>query len=122
MFGKRPSPEVIDRMVLAVRAELRRQGDTAADRIQNPFFTDGQTGRNMGKDELLALVYLGRIDLEPTADEQIRPVAYLNRVLEQVRAAKQNFAHHEDDPEGYGAGTFCEVMRALERQLNDVAE
>jgi len=120
-FGRRPARTDLNTLVRYIRAELERQDSVATDRLQQPFFTDICTGRNMGRDELLALAYLRDVQIDPLEEDHGDPATYLERVLGEVRTAKQHFAKEEEDPEGFGVGTFSEIIRKLEGWLADGA-
>ena len=99
-----------------ITAELQRHSQVAADRLSNPRFFDGQSGRHVARDELLALSYLRSIDLPPRLDE-VEPAVYLQRVTAETADAKERFTTKEDDSDGFGAATFGEVMVFLEALL-----
>lgn len=99
-----------------VRAVIEQQGGSASERLSDPNFTDSRTGRHMGRDELFAVAYLRSIDVNPCEDDGHQPAAYLERILAAVRLAKIRFASQEQDPEGFGLGTFGEIEAWLEKK------
>lgn len=105
------APKLVDMLRDEMRAELDGQSRAASERLRDPYFMDGHTGRHAAKDELLALSHLRSIDIEPQSGEE--PLFYLQRLTSAVLAARDRFAVQEDDPEGFGIGTFDEMLTWL---------
>lgn len=77
---------------------------------------DGSNGHRVAKDELLALGYISFIKFEAGAAD-VEAVIYLHRILAEVRSVKARFVAAEDDPEGFGAATFGELIGFLGAML-----
>lgn len=93
-------------MERAERVALTRYGDG--------FFTNSQSGHNVGADELEALHHIRTIDRSQGSGECDR--AYLQRLQRATLAAKSHYVESAEDPDGYGAATFNELLRWLERR------
>ena len=81
------------------------------DHCADVHWTDGQTGHNVGQDELQATRF---IDALPLAPNQEAPAEYAERVLRTLNEARARFRAIEPDPDGYGSGTFGEVIAGIE--------
>lgn len=108
-FGTRGS--VLSQEVLA---ELERAERVALTRYRDAFFTNSQSGHNVGADELEALLHIRTIDRSQGWGERDR--AYLRRLQRAALAAKSHYVESAEDPDGYGAATFNEMLRWLERR------
>lgn len=106
-----------DAVVAYVRAEFQRQEDMASGHMQQSHFVDRQSGRNIGKDERIALSYLASVNINKTDDDGADPSAYLERILAEVRRAQARYVAVEEDENGFGSATFGEIIVKLEQQL-----
>jgi hypothetical protein len=99
-------------------AEFDRQRGLASEHIADSYWTDGRTGHNVGEDEIQAVRFLEAIDLAPGPDEAEAPDSYAARLWRSLNASRSRFRSIELDPDGYGLGTFGEVIAALEKQCD----
>lgn len=94
-------------------AALREESDLAQRHRVDSYYTDFSTGHNVGADELIAVGYARRIDIQPSAGEAGSPARYLLRVLDDLENAKSAFKSAETDIDGYGIGTLHSLTQKL---------
>jgi hypothetical protein len=97
----------------AFEALLHEESATAHQHRSDSHFTNSR-GRNVGRDEQLALHYARDIRLTPAPDEITDASLYLSRLLRELEAKKQSFRANEEDPEGFGIATLHGFSRTLE--------
>lgn len=71
-------------------------------------------GRNISRDERIALIYAKNILLEPESSELANPSTYAKRLLRDLENIKAKYRASEDDPDGFGIGTLHSISRAIE--------
>lgn len=80
----------------------------------DPYYTSLR-GHNVGDDEMVAVIYAGKITLTPSAAESGDPVLYARRLIDDLDAIKADYRMAEDDPDGYGIGTLHGISTKLAR-------
>ena len=104
-------------VIAAIREQYREALDQetalACAHRSDPHYTSAR-GRNVGQDEMVAVIYAEKITLTPSAAESGDPAAYARRLLDDLEAIKAEYRIAEDDPDGYGIGTLHSISRKLE--------
>jgi len=85
----------------------------AFDHKSDPYYTSSR-GHNVGRDEMMAVIYAEKIVLTPSAAEFSDPLLYVNRLVADIEVIKADYRVAEDDPDGYGIGTLHSISRKLE--------
>lgn len=106
-----------DRQIADIQALYRKaiaeETALASGHISDPYYTSSR-GHNVGRDEMVAVIYAEKIVLTPGAAELGDPVLYANRLIGDLEAIKADYRISEDDPDGFGIGTLHSISRKLE--------
>jgi hypothetical protein len=95
------------------RTAIAEETALASGHMSDPYYTSSR-GHNVGRDEMVAVIYAEKIVLTPGAAELGDPVLYANRLIGDLEAIKADYRISEDDPDGYGIGTLHSISRKLE--------
>lgn len=111
--GRAASQPIIAEIQQHYRMAIAEQTALAFAHQSDPYYTSSR-GRNVGQDEMVAVVYAEKIALTPSAAESGDPAAYARRLIDDLEAIKAEYRISEHDPDGYGIGTLHSISSKLE--------
>lgn len=97
----------------AFRAAIDQETIVASNHISDSYYTSSR-GRNVGRDEMMAVVFAKKLALTPSVTEVADPLQYAKRLIADLEVIKSDYRASEDDPDGFGIGTLHGISRALE--------
>lgn len=113
------SQQAIDDIQNAFRKAIGQETTVAFHHQSDSYYTSSR-GHNVGRDEMMAVVFAQRLVLTASATERADPLLYARRLIADLEVIKSEYRVSEDDPDGFGIATLYGISRALEPFIKGV--
>lgn len=106
---------MIDEILNFVESRVEAQGSLAMAHMSDAYWTDLNTGHNVGKDELRAYGLMLQMVTELKKLEWTEPADCAHAVSSDLETVRNVHRNEYVDPDGYGASTIRTVIEEFDR-------